>query len=395
MNSRETSTATLLVTYGGLRTVLFPIPIITIFWKDQIGMSLTDIMLLQTMFSIAAVLFEFPSGYAADRLGRRTSLLIGAVLWIAGWLLYAMGTSFIGMIAAEVVLGGGIAFASGADSALLFTALQQSDRTGEYPRWEGRLRAASQTSEAMSSALGGYLYALSPRLPFWLQLPFALMTLGTVTAMQEPPREHASQQVSHMVEAWRIVRHTLLHHARLRAAVALSVVLSLSTFVMVWLIQLYMQSRGIPEFWFGPLWAFASLYLASVSLFSARVAQRTSRNAVLFACCLLIPIGYGALAFSTSANAVTFYLCFMTIRGLQAPILVSALQNDAPDDTRASVLSLNALCFRLGFVLIGPPVGMLVDRLGMETTLMLLGIVFSTAALAAFSAFRRAHALAT
>jgi predicted MFS family arabinose efflux permease len=385
----------LLVTYGALRTVLFPIPIITLFWKDQIGMSLTDIMVLQAIFSLAAVLFEFPSGYAADRLGRRTSLLIGAVLWIVGWLLYAMGTSFVGMIAAEVVLGGGIAFASGADSALLFTALQQSDRTGEYPRWEGRLRAASQTSEAMSSALGGYLYALTPRLPFWLQVPFALMALGTVTVMQEPPRVYVSHRVSHLVEAWRIVRHTLLHHARLRTAVVLSVVLSLSTFVMVWLIQPYMQSRGIPEFWFGPLWAFASLYLASVSLFSARAAKRAGRNAVLFACCLLIAIGYGALAFSTAASAVAFYLCFMTIRGLQGPILISALQRDAPDDTRASVLSLNALCFRLGFVLVGPPVGMLVDRLGLETTLVLLGIGFSTAALGAFSAFRRAHALTT
>ncbi|HUI27124.1 MAG TPA: MFS transporter [Candidatus Kryptonia bacterium] len=391
MNSRASSTATLLVTYGGLRTVLFPIPIITIFWKDQIGMSLTDIMLLQAIFSFAAVLFEFPSGYAADRLGRRTSLLIASVLWIAGWVLYSLGTTFTGMIAAEVVLGGGIAFASGADSALLFTALQETDRTAEYPRWEGRLRAAAQSSEAMSAALGGYLYSLSPRLPFWLQLPFAMAALGTATAMRESPRGHAVERVSHLVQAWRIIRNTLLHHARLRTAVVLSVTLSLSTFVMVWLIQPYMQSRGIPEPWFGPLWAFASLYLASMSLLSARAAERVGRNVVLFVCCLLIAIGYGALAVSSAASAVAFYLCFMTIRGLQAPLLIAVLQRDAPGDARASVLSLNALVFRLGFVLVGPPVGMLVDRLGMQTALAILGGVFFTAALVTFSAFRRAH----
>jgi len=372
--------------------VLFPIPIITIFWKDQIGMSLADIMTLQAIFALAAVVFEFPSGYAADRLGRRTSLLIAAVLGIAGWVAYALGTTFLGMVVAEVVLGASMAFASGADSALLFTTLQESDRGGEYPRWEGRVRATAQASEAMSSALGGYLYALTPRLPFWLQVPIAVTALGTVVVMREAPRVEIPERVSHVTQAWRIIRHTLRHHARLRTTMLLSVTLGLSTFVMVWLIQPYMQSRGIPEPWFGPLWAAAHMYLAAVSLVSARVAERIGPRAVLLACCLLVAVGYGALSFSTSATAVAFYLCFMTIRGLHGPILMNVLQRDAPEDARASVLSLNALLFRLGFAIIGPPVGMLVDRLGQEAALAWLGVGFFAATLAAFAAFRRAHA---
>jgi predicted MFS family arabinose efflux permease len=385
------ATPALLVAYSGLHTVLFPIPIITIFWKDQIGMSLADIMALQAIFSFAAVLLEFPSGYVADQLGHRTSLLIAAVCWVAGWILYSLGTTFSGMVVAEVVLGAGIAFASGADSALLFTSLQAAERAAEYQRWEGRVRASAQTSEALSSALGGYLYALSPRLPFWLQVPVAFVSLGTVAAMRQPPAHAVPERVSHLVQAWRIVRHTLVHHARLRSAVCLSVVLGLSTFVMVWLIQPYMQRRGIPEPWFGPLWAAANLYLAVISLLSTRAAQLFGPQVVLLACCGLIAVGYGALACGTAPVAVAFYLCFMTVRGLQMPILVNALQRDAPADARASVLSLNALLFRLGFVLVGPPVGILVDRLGLEVALVLLGAVFLLASLGALSAFRRAH----
>ncbi|HVN86481.1 MAG TPA: MFS transporter [Candidatus Binatia bacterium] len=389
--SRGSFTATLVVANGGLRTVLFPIPIITIFWKDQIGMSLTDIMVLQAIFSFAAVVFEFPAGYAADRLGRRTSLSIGAMLWVVGWVLYALGATFTGVVAAEVVLGGSIAFTSGADSALLFTALQHADRGTEYPRWESRLRATSQASEAVSASVGGYLYSLGPRLPFWLQVPFALLALTSVTAMKEPPRAAIEHRASHVLQAWRIIRHTLLYHARLRAAIVLSVVLNLSTFVMVWLIQPYMQRRGIPAPWFGPLWALASLYLATVTLLSARVAERVGRDPVLLACCALIAVAYGGLAGSTHAVAVAFYLCFMTIRGLQVPLLINVLQRDAPDDARASVLSLNALVFRLGFVLVGPPVGLLVDRLGLDRALAVLGVGFVAASLGALRAFRRAH----
>jgi MFS family permease len=41
-------------------------------------------MISQALFGVAVVVFELPSGYLADRIGRRRSLLIGATLWIVG-----------------------------------------------------------------------------------------------------------------------------------------------------------------------------------------------------------------------------------------------------------------------------------------------------------------------
>jgi hypothetical protein len=37
--------------------------IITLFWKDHIGLNLTEILLLQSIFSTAMVILEMPSGY--------------------------------------------------------------------------------------------------------------------------------------------------------------------------------------------------------------------------------------------------------------------------------------------------------------------------------------------
>src|SRR5262247_1944978 len=61
------SNVRLLAVYAACQFLLFPIPIITLFWKDQIGMSLADIMVLQAIFGLAVVLCEFPSGYLAAR----------------------------------------------------------------------------------------------------------------------------------------------------------------------------------------------------------------------------------------------------------------------------------------------------------------------------------------
>jgi predicted MFS family arabinose efflux permease len=383
----------LLVALAGLRFVLFPIPVITLFWTDRIGMSIADIMLVQAIFGLSAVVLEFPSGYVADRVGHRTALVVGAALWVLGWVLYSLATSFTAVVVAEVVLGAGLAFGSGADGALLYESLAASARTGEYARWEGRGRAAGQASEAASSVFGGYLYALAPRLPFWLQVPPALAGLGAVLAMREARDRPVVAHRSHLARAWHVVRFAL-GHARVRTAMGLSVTLGLSSFVMVWLIQPYMRRRGIPEAWFGPLWAAAHLWLAGVSMTSARVAARLGRERTLLACCLLVPAAYGLLATSASPWAVGYYLLLMTLRGLQGPLLASVLQEDAPGEDRASVLSLNAMLFRLAFAVGGPPIGMLVDRAGLEAALLLLAPALGAPAFAALLAFRRAHCAA-
>jgi predicted MFS family arabinose efflux permease len=163
----------LLIAFAACRQTLFPIPVITLVWRHQFGMSLADVMLLQSIFALAATVYEVPSGYVADRIGYRGSLLVAAWLWLGAWIVYAVARDFGGAVVAEVTLGTAIAFASGADSALLWVALDRAGRAGEYTRWEGRLQAAAQTAESLSAVCGGWLYAVAPRLPLWLRLPSA------------------------------------------------------------------------------------------------------------------------------------------------------------------------------------------------------------------------------
>src|ERR1051326_8635952 len=137
--------APLLAASAGLRFALFPIPVITLFWKDQIGMSLTEIMWLQSIFGATAVVCEFPSGYVADRLGYRRSLVIGAGFWLAGWIPYALGATFAGIALAEFLRGVGLAFISGADSALLYVSVEGGESSAGYRAGEGRVRDRGRT----------------------------------------------------------------------------------------------------------------------------------------------------------------------------------------------------------------------------------------------------------
>ena len=64
--------------------MLFPMAIITLFWKDCIGLSLTQILLLQGILSVVMVVMEYPSGYVSDRIGYRAALNIASLLGMAG-----------------------------------------------------------------------------------------------------------------------------------------------------------------------------------------------------------------------------------------------------------------------------------------------------------------------
>jgi MFS family permease len=381
----------LLAMAHALRAALFPIPVITIFWQEQIGMSLADIMILQSIFAATIVALEFPSGYFADRLGYRWSLCVGAGFLVMGWLLYAAGASFAIMVVAEVVLGIGFAFTSGADSALLYASLAFMDRVQEYTRWEGRARAAAQLSEAVSSGLGGWLYGWMPRLPFWLQVPCALAGYATVAATREISSPVSRERVKHVVRVWNIVGHSLVRQPRLQSAILLAVSLGLSTYIPVWLIQPWMRQRGIPIGWFGPLWAVAHLWLAAVSLMSARTGSALGISRSLLLCCALAAVGYLGLGLSAGPFGVIFFLAFMTVRGLQGPLLANVVQQDAPPADRASVLSLNVLLFRLAAAAVLPPIGMLADLWSIEAVMRLLAVLLGGATFLTWLRFARVH----
>ncbi len=379
----------LLAVLAACRQALFPIPIITLYWKRQIGMSLSDIMLLQGLFALVVASADFPAGYLADRIGYRASLVIGQVLAVLGWVLYAAVTSVSGVVLAECTLACSIAFISGADSALLYTALARQGATEQYVRHEGRMQAVAQSSEAVTSACGGALYAVAPSLPFILQVPAALVGLGAVFRL--PPVAGTAAVESHLARALRLLRHTLVSHARLRTAMMLSVVLGLSSFTLVWLVQPYMEARGVPEPLFGPIWALANWWVGVMALLSHRVAARIGRGTTLMVCCVCVAAGYGCLAQTTAWYGFLFYFFIMTTRGLQIPLLRQALQDDAPAEDRAAVLSLNTMLFRLSFVVVAPIVAGLVAQVTLDTALRILGGVYTTTALLALAAFRRQH----
>ncbi|HIJ86330.1 MAG TPA: MFS transporter [Desulfuromonadales bacterium] len=369
------SNITKLYAFSFLQMTLFPMAIITLFWKDHIGLSLTQILLLQGILSVSMVIMEYPSGYISDRIGYRVALTLASLLGMAGWGIYTVATIFAHVMVSEILIGTSLAFISGSDSALLYETLKQEGSEQQYERHQGRMGGYAQGGEALGALFAGVLYAYAPLLPFILQIGVWFLALLLTRSMVEPPRDIAPH-AGHLTEAWRTARYAFVENKSLRYTMLLNTVLGISSFYPVWLIQPYMQHAGVPLTWFGPVWCGANLTVAFFSLMSHRANAFLSERFMVLLFLLLIGVGYLGLGIVGGVWGFLFYYLLTSMRGLRGPMMLNLTQKECPSANRAGILSLQSLCFRVLFVCTGPLVGMLADKDGVRQAFLFLLIGF-------------------
>lgn len=375
--------------YHALQMALFPMAIITVHLSRNLDMGLADVMFAQACFGAALALFEFPSGYLADRIGYRRTLVIAAALSIVGWGFFTAADTFAAVVGAQILLGVAMSLISGTDSALLYESLVATDREGDFARWTGLMRAAGQTAEGTAALVAGPLFAWWARAPFALEL--ALWALAGLVALRmvEPPR-HApvvTDHVAHVRAMWRLV---VRERPRLRAAFLLSIALGLSTYVPVWIVSVHASEGGLPDAWLGVLWAVANYSVAAAALLSDRFGRALGLLPALGMCLGLLALGYLGMGLTHALFGFAFYYCFTVVRGLCGPILHHAEQRLVPSGDRAGFISLHGLLFQLGFLAVGPVVGLVIDARGTHTGLLAAGGILVSAGAAVWLAARRA-----
>jgi hypothetical protein len=237
----------------------------------------------------------------------------------------------------------------------------------------------AQGGEAMGALFAGVLYARAPLSPFVLQVGVWLAAWCVTQGLQETPPAPAVASRSHLAEALHICRQALVDNRRLRHTLFFSVVLGIASFYPVWLIQPLMQECSVPLAWFGPVWAAANGTVALFSLLGHRFHFRLGEKGMVLLYLGLIVAGYLGLGLTHALWTFAFYFLLTAMRGLQGPLLRQHLQRDSVRANRASILSLKSLGFRLLFVVTGPPIGYLADRIGLQPTLSLVGLALALA----------------
>lgn len=122
----------------------------------SMGLALSSIAALNLIFWVTVSLAELPTGMMADGKSRAWSIKTGLLMFFFGKALYAAATGLGGAVMAELTIGIGFAFISGADQAWLTDALINRGEKHDLKRW----LANGSMVQAVAGLTGGATGAL-------------------------------------------------------------------------------------------------------------------------------------------------------------------------------------------------------------------------------------------
>ncbi len=376
------------------RNLMFAVPVLVPFWRGS-GLGMTELMLLQSYFSVLAVALEVPTGMLADRFGRRLSLLAGMAALAAAVGTYAVGHSLAIFLVAETLFALGHALTSGADVALLHDSLQAGGRGGDYARRFGRYQALQLAAGAASSLLGGWWCADDPRLGWWLTLPVLLLGLWPCWRLVEP--RPIAREAAGGASSWRDLL-PLLREPSLRALLLLGAGTWGLNRAVQWLLQPYFEQAGLGLEAFGALLAGGMLLAALASQLSGAALARLGARRMGLGLVLLAGLAFAAMAWAQGRPGIALPVGLAALAAQQLvagsvhTLYTTALNQRLPDALRATGLSMQALLGTAAYAGSIPLLGLTADSAGLGAALALLAALVASLLLPLWARARAALA---
>ena len=342
-------------------------PIIVLFYEEH-KLGLQDVFILKSVYSVAAVALEVPSGYLADVWGRKRCILAGCVLFFGGYLCYSLTSTFAAFLVAEILLGIGQTMINGADSALLYDTTGTHESEKLYLRYEGRITMIGNFAEAVAGIFGGLLAVYSLRYPFYAQAVVAFVGIPAAMALRE--YAPANKVQSPWEEILRILKYSLVTNKKLCCNIMYSGIIGAATLTMAWFVQPVLMQLETPTEWYGIIWTVLNLTVGVAALYSDRVEQLFGMNKMNILILSVIAGGYVALAYNLTYVGLGILLLFYIFRGFATPILKGYINQMTFSEMRATVLSIRNFVIRLMFAAIAPFIGWLNDMYSLQVALL-------------------------
>lgn len=365
-------------------------PIITLYFQDN-NISLSQIFLLQSIYSFAVFIFEVPTGYFGDKIARKTSMAIGLSLFAVWLCVYGVGSSFWAFALSEIILALGSSFISWSDSALLYDGLKLIWKTDRYKHIEWRLTFIGEWAWAIGGIIGWILAQFySLRVVLWISWLLVACSVPFVLYLYEEKTIHQSNDKNLWKDMRSIIRLSLHENAHLKRIIIYTGLLSSSTLAMVWATQPYLKELGLQIIRFG----FVRAGLRAMVSLSGLIAGRWDsfwwwRNSLLSLLCLSV------LWFLISwiSGTLIFWLFWLSLfqiqRWLQKSIANHAIHELITSEMRATVLSVNSMIGRLMYAILGPVIGYMWDLYGLQMMFFLCAILFGILGWYAFLKIRK------
>jgi MFS family permease len=352
---------TLLYLVGLLRGLRFGFGVWVLYYlrvTDYAGIGIAE-----TLTILAFFLLEVPTGWLADRFGRKRAILASLLLETLGYLALVAISDLMGLLVSLLILQVGRAFFSGTFEALIYETLLERGEAGLYARILGRISGLQLASTALASLIGGYLYRVDPRLPFLgAAVAFGLASLAAI-ALREPTSSATLEPKESLTSGrgWNVLRSN---------AALVAPLLLVSVFLVVpdeVLDDVLAVELGFAPQQLGLLFAVAYLAAAFCASRSSLLAERFGPGRVITVISLVMALSLAATPWSGLAIGGLAIVLRNAGRSVHDTLASSLLNELAPSSHRATVLSSYHALRNAPYVVLAYAIGVAMDLLSART----------------------------
>lgn len=341
-----------------------------------------------TYFAVS-FLTDVPMGALADAIGRRLAYILGCGLGMVSFLTYFFAHQYAIFIVAAVLGGIGDMLRNGAIDAWAVDALSSAGYEGSMDLLFSRAAQVMQFGAIFGVVVGGRLTMRNIAIPWLLgAIGQVLMALAAGWLMQgERPRTRSFHPArvtrlmrTHMVEG---IRAAFANRAVLTLGLANALTMAAwSPFWYEWP-QFFNSS-----FHHGPQvasWVYCGSAIATMlgaEVVARRKPQPTARPFFMFVIITIqsaMLIGAGVMIHSP-VIVLVFFLCSTACSGIASPVGLSWYNEQVAGAHRATLLSFQSTCARLGAALGLPIGGRIADAHGFALTWQVMGVVAALSA---------------
>jgi MFS family permease len=358
------------------RAGMMVLPFLVLYLTRELGFSVARAGFVFAVYGATAIVAGPIAGKLSDRIGAlpimRASLISSGI----ALLLFPLAKSYAAVIAITILWAGCAELFRPASLAAITHVVSPAQRKSAY----ALNRLAINLGMSIGPALGGFLAAVSFRAMFVVD---ALTTLiaGAVLALTNWRLATGGQSAQPDDDTHLEVR-SILRDRRLAIFLLASVMVGIVFFQHESALPLYMvQYLHMSPAFYGTLFTINTLLIVALEVPLNSATSRWPNTWSLVAGCLLFAIGFGALAFVSSATGVLAMVVVWTFGEMMLfPAMAAHLGEIAPDSLRGTYMGAYSMSLSVALTL-GPWLG--TQLLATTGAVGVWSVMFALGALAA------------
>jgi len=184
---KKNTNARIYLIFGFVQSLWFIEAVWYFYWAKFL--TYTQIGLVFSFLVIVGLLAEIPTGYFADKFGRKNSVILGTALLSLGGVLMSGAMNAMVLIIGVTLMSIGRAFISGSLEAIVYDSMKVGKQEEEWDKLSSLKIQISLIAYILAVPIGGFLYNIYFRLPNMLEAIAMLISIFVATQLIEPKSE--------------------------------------------------------------------------------------------------------------------------------------------------------------------------------------------------------------